>query len=221
MEIARLRDGLWRWALQHPEWTREESAEAGWDPIVASYAALAQDQLLLIDPLAPAEGEDADSFWEALDGDVEHHGPPAILLTIFWHTRSTAAILDRYDGASAWVHAPMEHRVAERARVTHTFEIGDPLPGGVGAFETDRMSREVILWLPSHRALAVGDVLLGAGPGAASLCPPSWLEGTTADAVRKRMEPVLELPVELLLLTHGEAIVEDARGALERALQPT
>lgn len=213
-----IREHLWRWELPHPEWTPEEGADGGWDPVVASYAALAAKQFLVIDPLAPPEGEEAERFWRALDDDVQHHGPPAVLLTIFWHTRSTGAILDRYPGASVWVHGPIAHRFAERTRFTDPYEIGDALPGGVVAFETGRTSREVMLWLPSHNALVAGDVLLGAHDGAARLCPPSWLHGTSAENVCAALTPVLDLPVELLLLTHGAAIEHDARGALKRAL---
>jgi glyoxylase-like metal-dependent hydrolase (beta-lactamase superfamily II) len=213
-----IRARLWRWERTHPEWTPEEGADGRWDKIVASYAAIADEQFLLIDPLAPEDGAEAERFWRALDDDVQHHGPPGILLTIFWHTRSTPAILGRYPGSSVWVHETIADRFAERTPFTDTFRAGDKLPGGILAFETTRASREVVLWLPSHRALVVGDVLLGAGDGGARLCPPSWLHGTTADAVRTALRPVLDLPVELLLLTHGDAIESDARGALERAL---
>jgi len=216
--FRKLRKHLWRWEVSHPEWTPEEGADGGWEPVVASYAALSESQLLLFDPLAPADGEDADRFWHALDGDVEHYGPPAVLLTIFWHTRSASAIVDRYPDASVWVHAPAAERASEWTRVTHPFEAGDELPGGVVPYETGRLSREVVLWLPTHRALVVGDVLLGAGTGAARLCPQAWLSGTTADEVRAKLAPVLDLPVELLLLTHGDAIERDARAALARAL---
>lgn len=213
-----VRTHLWRWELRHPEWTPEESADNGWDPVVAAYAALAGDQFLLFDPLVPPDGEDVERFWRPLDDDVRHHGPPAILLTIFWHARSAAAILDRYPGASLWAHEPAAPWVSERARVTDTYAAGEELPGGVVAYETGRRSREVVLWLASHRALIVGDVLLGAGEGSARLCPPSWLHGTTADEVRARLAPVLDLPVELLLLTHGDAIVDNARAELTAAL---
>jgi hypothetical protein len=66
--VRKLGEHLWRWELRHPEWTAEESADAGWEPVVASYAALAGTQLLLFDPLAPSEGEAAERFWAALDG---------------------------------------------------------------------------------------------------------------------------------------------------------
>ena len=215
--VQRLREHLWRWELPHPEWTPEEAEDGGWDQNVASYAALADDRFLLFDPLVPQAGAEAERFWHALDGDVEHHGPPAILLTIFWHTRSTAAIRDRYEGSSVWVHEPAAHRVPER---THTFAVEDTLPGGVVAFETGRASREVVFWLPHQRALVVGDVLLGAGRGGVRMCPPSWLHGTTADAVRAALAPVLDLPVDLVLLTHGDAVEGDPRAALARALTP-
>jgi hypothetical protein len=76
-----------------------------------------------------------------------------------------------------------------------------------------------VLSLPSHRALVAGDVLLGAAEGA-RLCPPSWLGGgRTYSDIRAALAPVLELPVELLLLTHGEPVLVDADVALRRALQ--
>jgi glyoxylase-like metal-dependent hydrolase (beta-lactamase superfamily II) len=216
--FRQLRPRLWRWELPHPEWTPEEGADGGWEPVVASYAAVVGDRFLLFDPIAPATEAQTEPFWKALDDDVRHHGPPAVFLTIFWHARSAARILERYPGASVWAHEPAAHWVSERTPVTHTFAVGDELPAGALAFETGRLSREVVLWLPSHRALVVGDVLLGAGKEGARLCPPAWLQGTTPEEVRARLAPVLELPVELLLLTHGSAIERGARAVLAQAL---
>jgi glyoxylase-like metal-dependent hydrolase (beta-lactamase superfamily II) len=216
--IAELRAGLWRWELAHPEWTPEEGGEDGWDEVVASYAVVADGDFVLIDPLAPAEDAHAESFWPALDRHVERHGPPAVLLTIFWHARSAREILARYDGASVWAHEPAAELVSERTPVTETFRVGARLPGGIEAHDAGR-AFEVVFWLPSHRAVTVGDVLLGAGPGAVRLCPASWLGGgkTQAD-LRAALRPLLELPVELVLPTHGDTIEHDAIGALERAL---
>jgi hypothetical protein len=42
--------------------------------------------LVLVDPLVPAGDEDA--FWRVLDGHVEHHGPPNVLIKVFFHARS-------------------------------------------------------------------------------------------------------------------------------------
>jgi hypothetical protein len=217
--FRQVRPRLWRWEVTHPEWTPEEGADGGWDPVVASYAAVADDTLILVDPLAPPDGTDeARRFWAALDDDVEHHGQPATLLTIFWHARSTGAVLARYSAASVWAYGPAATLVGERTRYTDTFVAGQQLPGGAVPYDAGQ-ALEVVFWLPSHRALVAGDVLLGAGAGAARLCPESWLgEGKTHEDVRAALRPILDLPVELLLLTHGEVIAEDARGALERAL---
>jgi hypothetical protein len=38
------------------------------------------------------------------------------------------------------------------------------------------------------------------------------------DRVRAALQPLLELPVERILLTHGEPVLAGARGALARAL---
>jgi hypothetical protein len=213
-----LRPQLWRWELPHPEWTPEEGGEDGWAEVVASYAMFARDDFVLIDPLAPTAGSEADEFWKALDDDVDHHGAPSVLLTIFWHARSARAIADRYEGASVWAHEPAAGLVSERVPVTETFRVGDILPGGLEASDAGR-ALEVLFWIPAHRALAAGDVLLGDGPGAARLCPQSWLGGgKTHDDLRAALRPLLELPVELVLLTHGDPIEHDARGALQRAL---
>jgi hypothetical protein len=50
--------------------------------------------------------------------------------------------------------------------------------------------------------------------------PDAFLAGRTAEIVltAEWLHPLLELPVELLLPTHGDPIVEDAHAHLERAL---
>ena len=49
--------------------------------------------------------------------------------------------------------------------------------------------------------------------------PPTWLpENDTVVEVQKRLAPLLELPVELVLTTHGEPVRENAPEALRRAL---
>ena len=218
MDVRELRPGLWRWTAPHPEWTPEEGGPDGWEQEVASYALVQRDGLVLFDPLAPPTGTpDADRFWRRLDEDVERHGPPAILVTVFWHARSSQEILDRYPGAAVWADERAVGELGKRVRATDTFRVGEPLPGGVTAHEGGR-GGEVLFWLPSHRALVAGDVLLGADGSGARICPESWLRPRTREDVRAALRPLLDLPVELLLLTHGEPVEHDAHGALERAL---
>ena len=64
-----------------------------------------------------------------------------------------------------------------------------------------------------------GDVFL-AGERGFRVQPDSWLaEELTHEALRERLRPLAELPVELLLPTHGDPVDEDARATLERALE--
>jgi hypothetical protein len=218
MEIVEVRPGLFRWELPHPEWVPEDAEEGGWEEAIASYAVQTDDGLVLIDPLAPLDGtSEAEGFWDWV-GARDRLGAPAVLLTIFWHARSSQAVLDRYPGASVWAYEASRELVSERTHVTDGFRPGDVLPGGAVAYHAGR-ALEVALWLPSHAALAAGDVLLGDGRAGARLCPQRWLgDGRTYADVREAFAPMLELPIEALLLTHGEAVVEDARGTLERAL---
>jgi glyoxylase-like metal-dependent hydrolase (beta-lactamase superfamily II) len=217
MEIEQIRPRLWRWTATHPDWSPEEGGPDGWQPEVSCHALVEEDALVLIDPLVPADDEER--FWHALDGDVEHHGPPQILLTGYWHARSARMIFDRYPGARVWVPEAAAEKARERVEFTDTFTSGDRLPGGVEAKETD-YTTEVLLWIPSQRALAAGDVLLGTPGGGVRVCPDSWLaEGVSPAKLRDQLRALLlDLPIELVLLAHGEPVRENARAALESAL---
>ena len=71
-----------------------------------------------------------------------------------------------------------------------------------------------MLWVESRRALAVGDTLIDRGRRLQ--IPVDWLsEGVTREQVVAVLRPVLDLPVELVLPTHG---APTDRAALERAL---
>ena len=218
MEVRQLRPGLWRWTARHPDWRPEDLEDgAGWGEVVASYSVESDDGLVLIDPLAPVRGSEHDErFWSALDRDVARLGPPHVLLTIYWHARSSQEILDRFAGARVWAYEPAAQLVGERVRYTDTFGAGDRLPGGIEAIDAKRI-REALFWLPAHRALIAGDVLLGSGDRL-HVCPDSWLGDRDPNEFRASLRPLLELPIELLLLTHGEPVEEHAREALRSAL---
>jgi glyoxylase-like metal-dependent hydrolase (beta-lactamase superfamily II) len=207
MEVLRVAPGLWRWTGYHEEWKEN----------VGCVFYEAPDALVLIDPLVPPEDEER--FWAALDHDVERAGRPAhVLVTIYWHTRSASEIAERYD-ARVWAPSRARAAVARRAgKVTDPFRPGDPLPGGVEALATARSS-EVIYWLPEHGTLVPGDVLLGDGTGGMRLCPASWLpQGIGQAKLRESLQPLLELPVERVLLSHGTPLLAGAHATLSRAL---
>jgi hypothetical protein len=217
MEIEQIRPRLWRWTATHPDWSPEEGGPDGWEPEVSCHALFEEDCLVLIDPLVPADDEER--FWDALDRDVEHHGPPQILLTGYWHARSAQTIFDRYPGARVWVPESAAEKAREWVEHTDPFSPDDTLPGGVEQKKTD-YTTEVLLWIPSHRALAAGVVLLGTPGGGVRVCPDSWLaEGVSPAKLRDQLRALLlDLPIELVLLAHGEPLRENARAALESAL---
>jgi glyoxylase-like metal-dependent hydrolase (beta-lactamase superfamily II) len=207
MDVARIAPGLWRWTGYHDEWKED----------VGSVYCETEDGVVLIDPLVPPE--DRDRFWLALDRDVERVGAPVhVLVTIFWHTRSSAEMIERYD-AQLWAPSSARAAVARRAgQVTHAFRPDVRLPGGIEAFRSARRS-EVVYWIPQHSALVPGDVLIGDGGRGVTMCPESWLpDGTGHVELAASLRPLLELPVERILLSHGDPVLEGAPAALRAAL---
>jgi glyoxylase-like metal-dependent hydrolase (beta-lactamase superfamily II) len=200
MDVRELRPGLWRWTAAHPEWEHAEH----WGPEVGSVYAELPDALVMVDPLVPQDEEDR--FWEALDRDVERVGKPVhVLLTVHWHERSVAAVLDRYK-ATLW-------RPEEKGT----------LPAGVHA-EVVKGSDwvEALFFLEPHRALIAGDLLIGKAGGGIEL-PVGWFPKGEQDWAEQELKPELrkrlaELPVELVVVSHGEPVLEDGAAALERAL---
>ncbi len=211
--MQQLRPGLWRWASDHPEWTAEED----WPPEVASFYCETAEAVLLIDPLVP--DHDSERFYRHLDADIERAARPvAILLTVFWHHRSSRELAKRY-GTRVWMESRQYDRLVQRvpAELVERYDVGATLPGPVETLDVGR-ANDVVLWLPEHRALAAGDILLGTDGGGVTLCPNSWLGREDPEEVRATLRTLLELPVELILLGHGAPVVDDARGKLERAL---
>ena len=174
-----------------------------WKEDVGCLAVDTDDGLVLIDPLDPPRGL---------------RRPQHVLLTVHWHVRSTKA-------RHVWAHQRAIRLLANRGvEVSHPITARDPLPGGIRAFETARPG-EVVYWMPRQRALAVGDVLLGAGakPHATDdplrLCPERWLGGgATHDDLRESLAPLLELPVARVLVSHGKPVLRGGGRALAAVL---
>jgi hypothetical protein len=192
MPLVQVASGLRRWTAWHEEWQEE----------VGCLAVDTDDGLVLIDPLDPPRGL---------------RRPEYVLLTLFFHARSTKA-------PHVWAHASAARSLANRGiELTDPIGSTEALPGGIRAFETARRG-EVVYWLPRQRALAVGDVLLGAGakPRATDdplrLCPERWLGKATLDDLRESLAPLLELPVSRVLVSHGEPLLRGGRRALATAL---
>jgi glyoxylase-like metal-dependent hydrolase (beta-lactamase superfamily II) len=198
-----LRPGLWTWAAPHPDWTPDQGGPEGWERDVRSYALDAGDCLVLFDPLLEASRVET----------LADRRPVVILLTCYWHRRSTAELVRALD---AVVHAP-EADLGELGLPAEPYRLGDDLPGDVEPYPGGH-ANEATLWIRGRQALVAGDTFLG-GERGFRLLPDSWLdEGVTPEAIRDTLGPLLELPAELLLPTHGDPITEDARETLSRAL---
>jgi hypothetical protein len=201
--LVELAPGLHRWTARHPdaEPSPDPGSPADWGPDVGCVAYEAPDALLLVDPLVP---DDRPDLRDGLDALVRSHGRRvAILTTLQFHRRSREVLAARYDAATS------------RARKT--------MPEGVETVPI-KGAGETMVWLPEPRALAPGDRLLGADGGGLRLCPDSWLRylpsGMRASELREALRPLLELPVEMVLVSHGEPVLRSGRDAIARALEP-
>ena len=63
-----------------------------------------------------------------------------------------------------------------------------------------------------------GDVLLGT-EGGVRLCPSSWLGRGRLSDLAAELRPLLELPVERVLTSHGPPVTSGGAAALARALE--
>jgi hypothetical protein len=199
MDVQELRPGLWRWTASHPEWDHAES----WGPDVGSVYAELPKAVVLVDPIVPQDDEER--FWAALDRDLERAARPLhVLLTVHWHERSVAAVLERYQ-ATLW-------RPEEKGE----------LPGGVHAEVVQGSDWvEALFFLEPHHALVAGDLLIGKD-GAIEM-PISWFPKAEQEWAQQELKPMLRerlasLPIELVLVSHGEPVLENGREALDRAL---
>jgi hypothetical protein len=191
--VQQIAPGLRRWTSWHDHWEEQ----------VGSVAVDTSDGCVLIDPLDPPAGVPS---------------PKHVLVTVYWHARATAALKARV-WAPSRSRKPLQNRGVEASDATN----GD-LPGGIAAVPTAR-SAEAVYWLPEHRAVVVGDVLLGAGakPRATDdplrLCPEGWLGKATHEDLRTSLRPLLDLPVEHVLVSHGAPVVGNGKRELERVLR--
>ncbi len=83
-----------------------------------------------------------------------------------------------------------------------------------------RGAGETLFWLPAVRTLVAGDRLMGVDGDELRVCPESWLARVRANRaeVAGLMRPLLELPIERVLLSHGEPVLRGGHGALARAI---
>jgi hypothetical protein len=199
VEAQEVRPRLWRWTARHPEWRAGAAPESGgdWPAEVGCVAFVTGDALVVVDALVPA-GEEGE-FWSWTDDLAQRASHIHAITTIKFHRRSRDAVAERYSATTS------------RAR--------DALPAGVRPIPI-RGAGETMVWIEEHGALVPGDRIIGDRSGGLRMCPKSWLGylGIGLDELRERLRPLLELPIQLVLVSHGEPVLTGGREALHSAL---
>jgi hypothetical protein len=157
----------------------------------------ASDAIVLIDPLLP-KGEE-DEVWAMLDAAIERSAlPVAVLLTAPWHERSAPVVAEHY---GATVCAP---------------ECLDVLPAGVEVFVPAGSSEgQVAFFLRPYQALVVAEFFMGAD-GGLRVCPSPTL--TDRHAFDESLRTLLDLPIDHVLVSHGEPVLHDGRRRIAEVL---
>ena len=218
--MRELQPGLWHWQAPHPDWTPEEQ----WPQVVSSYAIDDGARLLLFDPLGVPN--------ELLELAADRE--PVVVLTAPWHERDTKSLVECL-GSSVFTPPPdsaddlvrkfaitpeqaaggspdLAWLLARDGGAAHLYAAGDRLLVGVEAF-LGREHNDLVLWIERVGAVISGDTLVDFGRGFEI---NQWLRsGVTREEVVARLRPLLALPVEMVLPTHG---APTDRAALERAL---
>ncbi len=194
-------DGLWLWRQAHPDWAED----ADWEPEVSSFAVEAGGVGVLLDPLAPRPGSSAE-VWARLDALA----PQAVVILKPDHVRDVDLFV-RWYGARALGPRLFWPNDVPRTALEPVLS-GDRLPGGLRALDDGRNAHETPLFLPEQRALVFADGLT-APEGVLRVWSTPWHEERVLPALRA----LLELPFELVLVSHGEPVHD--RDAFEAALE--
>jgi glyoxylase-like metal-dependent hydrolase (beta-lactamase superfamily II) len=222
--MRELGSGLWHWQARHSEWRETEP----WDPNVSSYAIDDGERLLLFDPLGvPSEVVDMAAGRET-----------AIVLTAPWHERDAETLVEQL-GAPVYTPLPDSPQflmdtygitaeqagdgspdvvwlLRENKGEARPYEAGDKLPFGADVFPGHKLN-DTVLWVESKHAVISGDTLVDFGQGLE--INERWLRpGVTREEIAAGLRPLLELPVEHVLATHGGPF---DLAALKRALSPS
>ena len=192
---------------------------------MSSYAIDDGERLLFFDPLAvPSNLQDLAAVRET-----------AIVLTAPWHERDAESLVERF-GAPVYTPLPDSAQflmdtydiTAEQAGdgspdvvwllregkgEARLYSAGDRLPFGADVYPGHKPN-DTVLWVESLRAVISGDTLVDFGQGLE--INERWLRpGVMREEIQEGLRPLLELPVEHVLATHGGPF---DRAALERAL---
>jgi glyoxylase-like metal-dependent hydrolase (beta-lactamase superfamily II) len=200
VEIRDVAPGLWLWRREYPAWR----PGVGWGPVVASTCVQSAGEVVLVDPLAPEDPDD--DLWTRLDETP----PTTVAILKPDHVRSVDLFVRRYGARAFGPYLFFRHDIPETE--LEPVQPGSELPGGLVALYDGRGRMETPLWLPEQRALVFADALT-APEGELTVWGTPWHEERVLPALRA----LLELPFELVIVSHGEPVHD--RAAFERALE--
>src|SRR3989442_5622381 len=201
--------GLWRFTV-----TRN-----GIPPTMTAYVLRDGEDTILVDPLVDGETGPVPA---ALDEIVR--GRVRILVTTPFHVRGSGLLWrrwrDRHE-VTIFGHELCATRLDDRSAF-RPLRGGETLDGGVRAHAIGQPRRaEIPFELPSHRALAFGDTVLGID-GELRVWPRHREGERRHTWYEQRFLPTLDaltrLDVERVLVTHGEPVLRDGASALAASL---
>ena len=217
--------GLWTWTCTHPEW---HPGEFGAE--VRSWAARGNEGvLLLLDPLLPEQEVERETVLAQLDAEAGHRATKAISIqvSVGYHARSSEELWDRYRRGDAPVtvhgHDAVRRRLGKRvARDFREIEIGEEMPGGVVPMRIGKPKRqETPLHVKPHSALLFGDAIVTTDDGVRAWAHDpvdAKIEAFYRERFNPTVEPLIELGVERLLMTHGPPVLSDGSRALAEGI---
>jgi glyoxylase-like metal-dependent hydrolase (beta-lactamase superfamily II) len=195
--IVDVADGLWLWRQEYPDWR----PRSDWGPAVASTCVESRGEVVVLDPLA---GDD--EVWSRLDAKP----PTAVAVLKPDHVRDVDLFLDRYGARGFGPRLYFRHDLPRHE--LEPIEPGSELPGGLVALYDGRGREETPVWLPEQRAIVFADALTA--PHGELLV---WATPWHGQRVLPALRALLELPFELVIVSHGEPVHD--RAEYERALK--
>ena len=189
--------GLWIWRTEHPDHGGDPHE---WDPVVTCTCVESRGEVALLDPLGGGE---------EVEARLAASPPTYIVILKPDHVRDVDRYARRY-GIPAYGPALFwPGDVPEVEAVAR----GSELPGGLGCLWDGRGRTETPLWLPEQRAIVFADGMT-APEGELRI----WDSPEHERWVLPAFEAMLELPFEIVIVSHGDPAVHD-RAAFERALE--
>jgi glyoxylase-like metal-dependent hydrolase (beta-lactamase superfamily II) len=183
------------WLAPHPEWEQHEN----WPEEVVCARYESADGLVLVDPqLWP----DKDDTFLELGGRT-----PLVLLTSPWHDRDTSVFVERY-GSPVW--AP-PRALWKGPNPSST----DRVPRGVEVYEPAGDDNQALFFFRGQRTLFTGDVFSGTG----GRFHVFFDEEQPREPFLDSLEPLTQLPIECVLIAHGESIFEHGAQRIGEALE--